>query len=69
MTPFGELPQWLDMGPDQDFSAPTADLVGLLKKKMNRKSQGGAGSELGGMLGEGGGMSDMKSSGEGMNSL
>lgn len=67
MTPFGQLPQWIDMGPDQDFAGPTADLAGLLKKKLNRKSQGGAGAELGDMLGDGGDLA--KPSAEGMQSL
>lgn len=70
MTPFGELPQWMDIGPDQDFAAPATDLVGLLKKRMGRKPQGGIGSDLGGVMGNEGiadGKASMKP--EGMNSL
>lgn len=69
MTPFAELPQWMDLGPDQDFSAPTADIVGLLKKRMKQKPQGGIGSELGGVLGDGAALMNTKPSAEGVKSL
>jgi len=69
MTPFSDLPQWVDLGPDQDYAAPSVDLVGLLKKRMNRKPQGGAGSDLAGALGSDGELGQMGSSGEGVKSL
>lgn len=69
MTPFAELPQWMDLGPDEDFSAPTADIVGLLKKRMKRKPEGGAGAGLGNTLGPGEDMMGVPSSGAGMESL
>lgn len=69
MTPFAELPQWIDLGPDEDFSAPTADIVGLLKKRMKQKPQGGAGSAIGGELGDGAALMNMKPSAEGVKSL
>jgi hypothetical protein len=69
MTPFGELPQWMDLGPDQDYSAPTADIVSLLKKRMNRKPQGGVGGDLSSVLGDNGDLGKMKPSAEGVKSL
>lgn len=70
MTPFAQLPQWMDIGPDQDFAAPTVDIVSLLKKRMGRKPQGGVGSEIGGALGDDGNAAMMKApTGEGVKSL
>lgn len=67
--PFAEFPQWVDMGPDQDYASPTGDLVSLLKKRMGKKSQGGVGGDLGGVFGgpETGG--DAPSGAEGVKSL
>lgn len=68
--PFAEFPQWVDMGPDQDYAAPTGDLVSLLKKRMGKKSPGSMGADLGGVLGEGGSGTPLKMpSSEGVNSL
>lgn len=47
---FSELPQWIDMGPDQDFAGPASDLATMLKKRFGKKTEGGAGGAIAGEL-------------------
>ncbi len=51
MTPAGQLPQWVDMGEDQDYASSTGSLVDLLKKRMKQRPQGGMGTMMGNELG------------------
>lgn len=51
MTPIGQLPQWVNMGDDEDYATPTGSLVDLLKKRMGSGAQGGAGAMAGQQIG------------------
>lgn len=51
MWQMDQLPEWLDMGEEQDFVTPAVSLTEQLKKRMGRsKGQGGLGGAMSGMM-------------------
>lgn len=59
MWQMNQLPEWMDMGDEEDFATPTISLAEQLKKKMGKSKP------LGG-IGAAGGMMDMPSAASSM---
>lgn len=52
MYQLGQLPEWMDMGDEEDFVTPSISLTEQLKKKMAKPKAGlgGLGGGIGGMV-------------------
>lgn len=45
-----QLPEWMDMGDEEDFTTPSISLAEQLKKKIGKPKTGGLGGAMGGMV-------------------